>query len=45
MNEDVAKYGSVLQKVELQEQQDLDRNVSISGVGFVNAILRYFCED
>lgn len=44
LNRDSAKYGSILQKVELKEQQDLDKSVSISRFGFVNAILRRFCE-
>jgi hypothetical protein len=44
LNQDSAKYGSVLKKIELKEQQDLDKGVSISRFGFVNAVLRRFCE-
>src|ERR1017187_3816457 len=36
LNQDVAKYGSVLKKVEIEEQNELDRDVSISRFGFVN---------
>lgn len=44
LNEDAAKYGPVLQKVEAEEQKDLDKSVSISRFGFVNSVLRRFCE-
>jgi hypothetical protein len=44
LNQDVAKYGSVLQKVEIEEKKELDRDVSISRFGFVNRVLRLFCE-
>ena len=44
LNQDVAKYGSVLQKVEIEEKKELDRDVSISRFGFVNRVLRQFCE-
>ena len=44
LNQDSAKYGSVLQKIELKEQQEIDKSVSISRFGFVNAVLRQFCE-
>jgi len=44
LNQDSAKYGPILQKVEAEEQKELDRNVSISKFGFVNAVLRRFCE-
>ena len=44
LNQDAAKYGPVLQKIEVEEQKELDRAVSISRVGFVNAVLRRFCE-
>jgi hypothetical protein len=30
--------------VEKQEKAEMDKNVSISHIGFVNAILRRFCE-
>ena len=43
LNHDSTKYGSILDKVELKEQQDLDKSVSISRFGFVNAVLRRFC--
>jgi Zn-finger nucleic acid-binding protein len=42
LNEDVAKYGPILQKIEEEEQKQLDRSVSISRFGFVNAVLRRF---
>jgi Zn-finger nucleic acid-binding protein len=44
LGEDVAKYGSILQKIEIQEQKQLDQEVSISRFGFVNSVLRRFCE-
>ena len=44
LNEDVEKYGSILEKIELKEQQELDHTVAISHIGFVNSVLRRFCE-
>jgi Zn-finger nucleic acid-binding protein len=44
LGQDSAKYGNVLEKVEVEEQKELDQSVSISRFGFVNAILRRFCE-
>jgi Zn-finger nucleic acid-binding protein len=44
LNEDSAKYGPVLEKIAVQEQKDIDKAVSISRFGFVNAVLRHFCE-
>jgi Zn-finger nucleic acid-binding protein len=44
LGEDTAKYGGVLQKIEVEEQKELDRDVSISRFGFVNRVLRRFCE-
>jgi Zn-finger nucleic acid-binding protein len=44
LRQDEVKYGPVLQKVEAEEQKDLDKAVSISRFGFVNAVLRRFCE-
>ena len=44
LNKDVAKYGSVVDKIENEEEKQLDRAVSISRFGFVNAVLRHFCE-
>ena len=44
LNQDIGKYSSVLQKIELEEQKEINRNVSISRFGFVNALLRRFCE-
>jgi Zn-finger nucleic acid-binding protein len=44
LGEDIAKYQPVLDKVAAQEQEELDRAVSISRFGFVNAVLRHFCE-
>ncbi|HET7625629.1 MAG TPA: zf-TFIIB domain-containing protein [Verrucomicrobiae bacterium] len=44
LKKDETKYGGILQKVEVEEQQELDKAVSISRFGFVNAVLRRFCE-
>ena len=44
LNQDAAKYGAILQKVEIEEQKELDKAVSISRFGFVNRVLRQFCE-
>ena len=44
LQEDVAKYGPLLAKIEKQEDAEIDRNVSISKFGFINAILRRFSE-
>jgi Zn-finger nucleic acid-binding protein len=44
LNQDAAKYGDILHKIEVKEQEDLDKSVSISRFGFVNAVLRRFCE-
>ena len=44
LSQDIAKYGSVVEKIELKEQQDLDKGITISRFGFVNAVLRRFCE-
>ena len=44
LQEDVTKYGPILAKIEKQEDAEMDRNVSISKFGFINAILRRFCE-
>ncbi|HEV2394685.1 MAG TPA: zf-TFIIB domain-containing protein, partial [Verrucomicrobiae bacterium] len=44
LKQDAAKYGPILQKVEVEEQKELDRAVSISRFGFVNCVLRRFCE-
>jgi Zn-finger nucleic acid-binding protein len=44
LNQDADRYGSVLQKIDTEEQAELDRAVSISRIGFVNKVLRRFCE-
>ena len=44
LNKDSAAYGGVVDKIEVEEQQELDKAVSISRFGFVNAVLRRFCE-
>jgi Zn-finger nucleic acid-binding protein len=44
LNQDAATYGAVLDKIEKEEDKQLDRAVSISRFGFVNAVLRHFCE-
>jgi Zn-finger nucleic acid-binding protein len=41
---DSSKYQTVLEKIERSEKQELDRSVSISRFGIVNAVLRQFCE-
>jgi Zn-finger nucleic acid-binding protein len=41
---DEAQYGGIVNKIELKEQEDYEKGVSISRFGFVNAILRRFCE-
>jgi len=43
-DQDIEKYGSVVKKIELKEQQELDQGVTISRFGLVNAVLRRFCE-
>jgi uncharacterized protein len=44
LDQDTAKYGPVLQKIAVEEQKELDRDVSISRFGFVNRVLRRFCD-
>ena len=44
LDQDSEEYGPLLDKVEMEEQKELDRSVSISRFGFVNAVLRRFCE-
>lgn len=44
LGQDVAKYGKVLDKIEVEEQKMYDKSVSISRFGFVNAVLRHCCE-
>jgi|SRR6516225_7713198 Zn-finger nucleic acid-binding protein len=44
LNQDEAKYGELVDKIEAEEQQQLDQTVSISRFGWVNAALRRFCE-
>jgi uncharacterized protein len=44
LGQDAEKYDSVLQKIDVEEQKELDKAVSISKFGFVNAVLRRFCE-
>jgi Zn-finger nucleic acid-binding protein len=43
LNQDTVKYGPILQKIEAEEQKELDKDVSISRIGFVNAVLRRLC--
>ena len=45
LGKDMAKYGQVLQKIDVEEQKELDKTVSISRFGFFNAVLRKFCEN
>lgn len=44
LSKDVNKYGAIVDKIEVEEQKELDKSVSISRFGFVNAVLRRFCE-
>lgn len=44
LNQDAEKYGPILRKIAAQEEKELDGAVSISRFGFVNAVLRHFCE-
>jgi Zn-finger nucleic acid-binding protein len=44
LNKDSAQYGGVVKKIDAEEQAELDKAVSISRFGFVNAVLRRFCE-
>jgi len=44
LNQDLAKYGSILEKIDAEEQKELGRDVSISRFGFVNKVLQRFCE-
>lgn len=44
LNQDADKFGAVLQKIDVEEQAQLDQAVSISRFGFVNKVLRRFCE-
>jgi Zn-finger nucleic acid-binding protein len=44
LNADMAQYGEILDKIEVEDQKALDKSVSISRFGFVNAVLRHFCE-
>jgi len=34
----------VVDKIEVEEQKELDKEVSISRFGFVNSVLRRLCE-
>ncbi|HLZ55104.1 MAG TPA: zf-TFIIB domain-containing protein [Verrucomicrobiae bacterium] len=44
LNQDEAKYGPIVDKIEVEEQKELDKAVSISRFGLVNSVLRRFCE-
>jgi len=44
LNQDIAKFGVTLQKIDREEQKELDQDVFISRFGFVNSVLRRFCE-
>ena len=44
LGRDLTKYGQVVDKIEVEEQKELDKSVSISRFGFVNSVLRRFCE-
>jgi len=44
LGQDTAKFGTVLDKIDTEEEKELDRDVSISRFGFVNMLLRRFCE-
>jgi hypothetical protein len=42
LGQDIEKYGGILKAVEIQEELELEKDVSISRFGFVNSILRHF---
>ena len=44
LNEDTVKYGPVLKKIAAEDRKEIDRDVTISRFGFINAVLRRFCE-
>ncbi|HEY1663183.1 MAG TPA: zf-TFIIB domain-containing protein [Verrucomicrobiae bacterium] len=44
LGKDVDKYAQVVDKIEVEEQKELDRDVSISRFGLINSLLRRFCE-
>ena len=44
LGQDIGKYGPVVAKIDAEEQKELNRDVSISRFGFVNSVLRRFCE-
>jgi Zn-finger nucleic acid-binding protein len=44
LGQDMSKYGPILQKIEVEEDKQMDQAVSISRFGFVNSILRRLCE-
>lgn len=44
LNKDLKRYGSIVDKIEVEEQRELDRSVSISRFGFVNRVLRRSCK-
>ena len=44
LNQDLATYAPILKKIEAEERKGIDREVSVSRFGFVNAVLRKFCE-
>jgi uncharacterized protein len=44
LNQDAGKFGGILEKIDIEEQKELDKAVSISRFGFVNKALRRFCE-
>jgi uncharacterized protein len=44
LNQDAGTFGGVLEKIDVEEQKELDQAVSISRFGFVNKVLRRFCE-
>lgn len=44
LGQDEEKYDPILDKIEAEEAKELDKSVSISRFGFVNSVLRRFCE-
>jgi Zn-finger nucleic acid-binding protein len=44
LKQDSGNYDSILQKIDVEEQKELDQAVSISRFRFVNKVLRRFCE-
>ena len=44
LEQDAAEYAPILKKIAAEERKEMDREVTLSRFGFVNAALRRFCE-